>query len=890
MRRTLLLVAVALLAACGKTTSRPAASFRGMSAVALFRGHLHEHPGELRTYVACANPIGDELKFVDALDDRVVLAPAPVGPLSLPTQPRPTFLASSPLYDRDGSDQPDAKPDLLVVASLGPQPLASGGTSVQLQLVVTWEPETHLAREVVDLGVVAAEGELVALLATPVPRAATLGLEPTPGRARVYAALTGGRLVTVEFERKSDGSIGPVGAPVVQALGFELAALAAIDSGGLLYVASPDPLPGGVLGVAELDATGAPGGFTVRALDAHGPTLAVTALRVREFTGFKSRVTPGTTDFEPRIDAFAAVATLRVYAALAPWACGRDARMPCGVVVIDPAAGTLLADPAGEEPFMLPIQVPGSVTSLTATEPSAVQEALDSTLAPLSDGPVLRIAPGSGQRYTTGLIAAASTLGKTYLIDPAHFAIPNDIDMLRGDETRVRVTAASTGQPNQLDGSSQPLGKAYIGVWDDRVKNAEAVTLTTSTIVDVIGVTPGFTGSESWSVTWRGILPGLQARRGELLPESPVSNLLAIQVRTGLPDSNGLVAFRDVGRLYDPALFVHLGDSVIVDATSEVAACAQDTATGLGGTYEMVVAGFRPPTASFPGGALELTPASVQPDNAVFDASGRLVLNPDGTVKTTKGNPACADGLAGPAKVVTSVRAAGFVLAGALTGYAGRPDVVPSTPQDINPFELRHEPEAPLSCPILAETDLDWPPSSAAVAACEANQATCRDQCERVLLSRRTRRSYYLTDRCLGGTSSVQVSCAEAWDTGFDPPIPSRPNLDFPFPRGPVLSFKLGLLKKNASTGELEAATTSDLVRDTFLSFATASGFSPAARVPLEGSASRLAAQPTATAWFDRAAATRNAGDSIHGFVGFGAGALVDFHAGDSGPNAITLR
>jgi hypothetical protein len=884
-----LLAAAALLAACGKTTSRPAAGFRGMTSVAVFKGLMNEHPTELRTFVATANPLGDELKFVDALAQTVVMAPAPVGPLSVTTLPRPAYLAAASLSD--GA----AQADLLVVASGSPQPSSGGGLTVQLEVVGTWDPFTRVAASV-DLGLVAPDGELLALHATPVPRAAAGGgFEPTPGRARVLAALTGGRLVTVEFTRGAGGAVEVAGAPVVQQLGFDAEAMASAQAGALVYAATVDPIPGpgGTFGVAELDASGAPGAFGVRALDARGPTVAVAALDVREFTGYG----PG-----PWLDTFAATAAPRVFAALEPGSCGRDYPMPCGVVVLDPATAAILPDPAGVAEFMAPIQVPGIVTNLSATLPSAVAEVFT---PPIRDAPpqtmtgLMKLSPGSGQRFTTGLIQAGTTLGRSYVIDPAHFAVATDVDLLRGNN-RTRITEFTSGRPPQPNGT--PYGPEWyqLGVWDERPESqiegangskVPVVSTRITTAQAVVGLTPGFTNTERWTFTWQGILPGLGGRRAELRSAGGAPTSLAVQVRTGLTGAGGAPVFRDVARLYDPALAVHLGDLVVVDATA-YPACQQDPGgtltpphAGKGGLFELVVTAIRPPDAAAPGGWLEVSPAPTQPANPVRDASGNLVLNQDGTWKTTVGDPTCVAGLGSDLPVTVSVRASGLVLSGTQTGYAGRPPVVDFLPDSAVPFELAWVDERTLpACPILPEVGDPWPPSAPAIAACEANQFACRNACERHVLSRRTRRLYLLTDRCeplplAQQTPQIKTDCGLLWTS-----------LTFPFPTGPVLSLKVGLIDGAGNQFPYDANVPLNLQRDTTLTLSTSNGIAPASRQPYTGNTPTGAALPAQAVWYDRGAATGNGADSMHAWIGFGEGVLIDVGAGQAAQNAKLFR
>ena len=280
-RRTshLLLAALAAgSAACGSSTTTSTIGLSEPSAVAVFRGYTTKNV-ELRPYVAIASAGKDELVLVDALDDKAVLAPVVIRPLAVPVpEPRPAMLVSGSLADGD-------KPDLLVAISAG---------STVLQVVQTWtsagapdvrvRAEAAFARDLADL---APGAELRVVISAPVPVLGASGWAPDPGRVRVVAALTGGRLAVVEYTRDPGPDAAIVaGTPVVQQLGFDVLSLAVNPADPrFVYAATVDPIPttaGPVMGAAELDATGAPGAWTWRGLDARGPTTLVAASRLAE--------------------------------------------------------------------------------------------------------------------------------------------------------------------------------------------------------------------------------------------------------------------------------------------------------------------------------------------------------------------------------------------------------------------------------------------------------------------------------------------------------------------------------------------------------------------------------------------------------------------------------
>ena len=105
--------------------------------------------------------------------------------------------------------------------------------------------------------------------------------------------------------------------------------------------------------------------------------------------------------------------------------------------------------------------------------------------------------------------------------------------------------------------------------------------------------------------------------------------------------------------------------------------------------------------------------------------------------------------------VTVSFMTPNLVLAGAASGYAGRPDFVFAPPETAPRFEFKYQDEESplLSCPIMADDPSLWPPAPADIAACDADP-DCRAKCERLVLSRRARRSFYMTDGCLAITTA----------------------------------------------------------------------------------------------------------------------------------------
>ena len=264
----------------------------------------------------------------------------------------------------------------------------------------------------------------------------------------------------------------------------------------------------------------------------------------------------------------------------------------------------------------------------------------------------------------------------------------------------------------------------------------------------------------------------------------------------------------------------------------------------------MTVTALLPPDPNlYPGGAVAVTPATSQPAGATADCLP--VGDPDVTV---------------------SFKASGLVLVGTTTGYAGRPSVVtdPATDPD---FELRYVDERTLSCPIMPDDPQAWPPAPADVTACEADAATCRATCERLLLARRARRLFYVTDVCPATTTALGQACADKWPGG----------LALPNPTGPALAFQVG-------TNTVAGTGAPALVRGATLYFNTASGQVATLRSPSVGSSGIGSTSPYGVILFDRSAATLNAADAIHGYAAFAYDLVLDFAPWAAQSNATTIR
>ncbi len=840
-----LLVAAALLAACNTTSTRPSTRLNGPSAVAVYRGLSSRDPVNLRSYLAVANRSGDDLRLLDAVDGKAVLAPGLVMSLSLPTAPRPALLAAGSLSD--------GAADLLVVASpglvacgVGVRVTASTVFSGCIQVVATWDAATAVSAgdpadpvnrpdPTVDLGALAGgdDAEVLSLAVLPVVEAdpAAGGWKVSPGKARVVAGLSGGRLLVADYAR-SGASIVKVGA-AVHALGFDAVALSASPDLVHLYAASPDPIPdpaGAAEGVAELDLSGA---FDAalpppRALPAGAPTTAVLAATVNPF---EALATPGAAT-----DQYGQ-AVVRVYAALEPTRCGRDQALACGLVSFDAATGAPLADPAGELPAHAPIPVPGDVLGLVAVSPPSVGSGdLNGQVEPAGTrGPLQQVIAATGSRWTSTLAVATSTTGAAYLVDLARGSLAYDASVLAGARVASAVSSAATLG-----------GDAYLALWDESAAlPAPVLTHDATALPLLVGLTPGYTPSDSWVLGYQSALPGLSSLPAQLQADAAGDGLawLAVQRSTGAAADSG--PYRGAVRLYDPRLAIHprvTDASGAVLSPGDIAVVTPDSAAACPkGPFELEVTDLLAPTPDFPGGAVAVAPRAVQPTTTVGD-------------QVVSADPHCLDG-AGRSTATVTFRSGELLLVGSSFGYAGRP-VAQAAAADPG-YSLGADAAAlALSCPMLDGTA--WPPAT-------CDQA-CRDACERLLLARKARRRAYVYEACL----SSLTECLSRW--GPDP-ISDRP--------GPVLAFKVGWW---SPTG------TASPVRGASLQFTTSSGESPSLREPGQGSTVTGASLPSGLATFDRAGTTLNGADGVRVFISYPANQVLDASPSVAGSSSTLYR
>lgn len=625
MRRSVLAAVLALAAGCGGSSTTLGARLSGPTDVVPFVGVTINSP-DPRPYLAVSSGRGNELRIVDLTNDRAVLGPTVVFPLSIPSEQRPVRLAAASLGDGGA--------DLLVASSAG---------SATIELVLTWGEQNRIA-DVYDLATetTGSAPEVLAIAAAPVPGVA--------GQARIVAALTGGRFVVVSATRAPDGSIVLARPAVVRDLGFDAVDLTVVEStaaetrGLWLFAATLDdldPAETELFGVAQIEISGDPTAWAAIPLDARAPTRLVTAAEVAE------RVIRTT---EQRPDTFDTAAPFRVYAALDPAGCGLDRRMNCGLVTLDPLTRTLATDPSGEMDHRAPMPINGVPLGIAISRqpvnpaPEVCNENWDGTdpdiELPNFPNALLLVAAGTGQRCTTALAAVTSSDGFVYVYDLGRWGAPNETSIVRA-VSRVRATAATSVRP-AVDSATDvaPLLAFWEGDGADAVLSATQADLS-----KWLRTTPGYTPNERFHIGWKIPLPQLVSRGAVLGRLDDGRVYLAAQAAAGRNASGGTI-WALGPQLADPSLGVHAGDSIALATTADLT-CAPDA----NGVFpETTIAEILAPDAvRFPGGAV------------VLDGAGCWDV-------------AVPPGSTGLASVSFTVRSSGHLIYGDRLGYLGRPE------------------------------------------------------------------------------------------------------------------------------------------------------------------------------------------------------------------------
>jgi hypothetical protein len=771
VKRALFLFSATALVACGNN-SRMGAQFHKPVAMAVFKGFTHVHLGRVSSstgqpdpspYLAVVNSTGDELRIVDLADNKVVPSPGMAFPLSVTTDPLPLKIASAWLGDDLA--------DLLVVVSAGELGLQVARTWDSANGKLEIERPVGENKPTIDfsteLGGAAAGTSVLSLIGIPGSKDAA---DPTHGKARVLVGLTGGRLAVVDFTRSTDGTGAIDLANVsiqVKTLGFDPVDLALAQDASMpntdyrdtstIYAATPDLITDSIssfqaFGVAAITTTADPTqAWPIRALKA-GPASSA---------GAPTRLVAAATLAERRADLsdpeHFGPAARRVYAVLDEsqstgsggqlWGCGLSNDISCGIVTIDPTldpttgrATSLAADPANG------FQPAGGVAAQTYRAPfvlSATPLAIAITLPP-SNGPqrcvppriggsdpnapncpldgsgsdllhadqagagaaFLPLAASSGQRWTTAAMVVAAGDGNPYVIDLGRMAATDDVSLLNDNNTRTKVSSAVS----LLTSGTQPSASAPgLGLHTDVTgSSATDVTIDSAALPGAIWVTPGYTTSATWTVTYHGALPGL-VNRTAMVATDGSGTWVALQSPGSPPQS--------LGDIVDPALGAQVGDYVDVVLPGGQECANSPNSNGQGQGRGQVVARLPPDTAR-PGGALRII-AVPGGDSELSDGlGGDCALPPTGT--------------AWPA--VITVRTSGLVLVRAGTGYAGRPSF------DIAyPFGWQEEAPLVAACPDSPET------------AHRAAWFTNQSQCESLAIARGARRFFYPEEQCATG-------------------------------------------------------------------------------------------------------------------------------------------
>ena len=824
MNRRFLAGAALLLAACSSSTPQLGGAVRRPAAVAFFEGVTTKLPGQVHRYMAVAAFGGDELRIVDPADDKVVVGPGLVFPLSVPTAPGPVFLAAADLEDTDAGGGP--LPGLLVVA--GQQaPAASSSPlqpSLRLEVVATWQELTTVApalavdlvQELAPADPSIGDAQLLSLAALPLPG--------QPGRACVVAGLSGGRLAVVTFERDPTSPahalrrVPGLPARLVPARTVTAASPAPGIPFDPLDLALEPPPPVGALGttrrlfaatgevlgdrggaavhgVAEITAgfapDGSPAGWSIRGLDALAPTRLVAAQYVA--------------DREPTFqdaDKLDTALHLEVFAVLDEAACGPHFAIGCGVATLvpdDPSRNGIAADPTGELPYRAPIYVPGYPLAMTAAPPpwrnGAGDPSVDSKNPPdpATGFRVMTMGTVTGNRDASAVVAVASASGVVTLLDPGRYSAANDVSQLRSS-SRAGVLPRAEGGVTTILGPATPLdgtanttqNEPVLVLWNDRqlahpdpvsglpTTHLKTVDYTSLTVpVPLTGIeanitsTPGYAQDDTWSIRWQGTLPGLNLRQGVVGRDPDGTAWVAAQAR-GF-DAGGSPAWISTLDITDPELGVRsrdggpttVGDTVLIDVI-DTTACPEHYDATTGST---VLGQLKATVVDF------LPPSPAHPGGALkidrvadpapgADCPGAIVPLP----------PA---GAVATTNAYLTLRTSDALVTGKGFGYAGRARIS-GTIVDVNPSPIDNPPD---TATIVADTyALRWEPEAPLEAiAADTTQpvAARRDAAERLAIARKARRNNYPSDNpCGAGIIVSEPVCAD-WPTGWNPILPA---------------------------------------------------------------------------------------------------------------------
>ncbi|HEY6002717.1 MAG TPA: hypothetical protein VIV57_07565 [Anaeromyxobacter sp.] len=819
--------ALAAAAGCGsKSNAPPSVSFRLPSAMAVFHGKTVSNADSIRVYLAVANEGRDDLTLVDATNDVVLPSSVLLRPLAVPFPNRPALLASASLGDGGA--------DVLVGVSAG---------SSVLQLIQTWVPANTVDADAVTGQAVDLGADVLRIVAMP----PDLG-EPAK-TARLAVVLAGSKLAIVRYRRggddvriEKDTTFGTNGV-LVHGLGFEPADLAVVPGDGAhVYAATLDPVGSpAVQGVAEVDVAAPAEPWPVRGLDARAPTRLVAGAVLQE----RRNDLPVPDDLgaiEPGPGAFTGQPVVkRVYAVLDEASCGVQGRIDCGVVTLDPdktpgpGDDNIPEDWAGWMPYRAPIAVRGRPLALAVSGPPAVAPT-DWTFGTA----FMRLVLGTTQTVaTTAVGIVASENGTIDFLDLGRFK-----------------NASTTFAPVQAFTSAAPP-KEGNRIWiEDPATGAGATS--TEAAASLIHITPGYALDESWTVSFQPALPGLQNRAAEMgMFVAPDQPWLAIQFGDGTPGDAGRT-LSQVARLYHPALGVRVGDIVTFKVDSLKLHGVQCEGLAPPGTptdlVDSVPHEFETEIAQL------LAPDPVLPPSSMSARPGGAVVLKLRTKGPDELEPGAAPGDADPPEwracwdallaalssqgslkgLQVTVNAGRLLLVGARVGYAGRAELKTeyvlrykadrADPRDNGLPDYAYQDEDALAalCPLA-----DWDGSLPMPAALDCGGAGCdRDVCERLILARKARRRYHLSEDCHADTT-CQAKYA---------------GLTFPIVNDAVLRFTV--LHEALTTAPIQG-----LIRDLTLPISTGSGV-----VQLAVSAGGPTTQANGAITFDRSTSDPTSG------------------------------
>lgn len=858
-RLALLAGGLAALAACSSGPSSVGARFTNPSAIVQFYGYTRNNQGPaattsgLQPYLAVADALGGDVRLLDPSVDQPILGPGVIYPLSVVTQPRPTRLAAASIGD-------GAHPDALVVASAG---------SRVVQVIETWSYFNRVAYDV-DLSnavsgvTLPVDAEITGMvgLTTSVPDPT----DPTGVRripvGRVLVFVTGQQLFVLDFAR----DVAPSEKVVLrskahQQLTFDPVDLAvgpdatgaptavSATAGTTVYAATRDALTGPsgpVHGVVELAAGGDPTlPFPTWVYDAKGPTVAVAAAAVAE------RVVSA----DPcAAEQFAAQRALRVYAAIAPEACGTDQPVACGLATLtrgaSEAAGHLVPDLAAgaasaaawpgypaavpTQAFRAPMPIAGyplhvavaqppakSVTGGTPPPTVAATDGIPSSACPsiaTATSPLARVFYYSGTlRAASALAMVTATDGNVYWYD-----LSRSTPVVNGATLTTALTSVLSASSDLVS-----AGQWQLGLWkgDQPVSSvsgpafpteAGGTVVTPTVVVDAlnlptaISVWPGFTPGANWTAVYQGALPGLMARPGIVAVDASGA---WVGISEDVSSQGGIADPARGVRAADEGYPTPGGDLVSFDALGCTARVAH---AAVGPTTQAGVA--------FPGGALRL--------DAV---------------------PAC---LAGVTSTQITIFGADVVVSSDLTGYAGRA-----------PISYAAGDNAPGTYFTLA-----WQDESTFT-------ATDRPTQERLALARRARRLFYPAEGPCPLAGAIPQTVADAPSGCYS----AYPLVVDPLAPGPALRFRVGL--RNVTTPTVAATAGVLPAAGSAIRFATQSGLTMSSRRPTFGGT-----PPATLVAVDPGDLVGHGGEDFRFYVAYQDDVVIWFSTSGSGSQVVNIR